>query len=185
MSFDTLITELPPAFAAELAARLSALEAEHPNETFYGIATCHESDTCSCYLAARSEEAIARELEQRSATSGVPVEELSYDRYWVPEWEFEDSSAFVMSLHDQIWEAADKQGIDYFVAKRSVFDAYVTGLKLFESQGGIKKYDREKFILIPWVHDPGDENTWVLEAVQELNPASVSADFAENYGYAD
>lgn len=185
MSFESLISQLPQAFADELATRFGALQAAHPSETFYGIATCHESDSCSCYLAAHSEEAIRRELEERSAASGTPVDQLSSDRYWVPEWEFEDSDSFVSTLHEQIWLAAEMEGLEYDVTKRRVFDAYVAGLKLFESRGGIDAFNREQFILIPWVHDPGDENTWVLHAVSELNPKSVSDAFAENYGYAD
>ncbi len=183
MSFESLIARLPEAFAKELSERFATLKASNPSETFYGIATCHECDTCSCYLTARTEEAIQRELEERAG--GGPVSGLSFDRYWVPEWEYANDKAFTNELHDQIWSASEAEGLDYVNTKRQVFDAYVSGLRLFEANGGLHEFTRDKFILIPWFHDPGDENVWVLQAVSDLNPKAVSDAFAEEYAYAD
>ena len=183
MSFESLLNRLSKRFAKELFVRFKKIQAINPSESFYGIATCHEGDSYSCYLAAHSEESIRRELESR-AVPGKPLSEMRTDRYWVPEWEFEDNDAFVIRLHQKVWKAAEREKVDYEVSGRKVFDAYVSGLRLFEANGGLKQFNRDQFILIPWVHDPGDENKWVLQAVDELNPQSVSDTFAAEYGYA-
>ncbi len=78
----------------------------------------------------------------------------------------------------------ESEGMDYYAERRRVYDAYVEGLRRFEVNGGISNYDRERFLLVPWVHDPGDENVWVLQAVEHLNPKRVSDLFAAEYGYA-
>ena len=99
---DSMLRRLSLAVAAEIDARFRRLRQSHPAETFYGIATCHETDTLSCYLAAHSREAVDRELETRSARSGTPVEELSRSLYFVPSWAYADDRTLVPDLHGQV-----------------------------------------------------------------------------------
>ncbi len=110
MTFAVLLEQLPDAFAAALSRSFVSLVASNTNETIYGLATCHETDTYSCYLAAHSEEAIARELQQRSSASGTPVSDLSADRFWVPDWQFTDESGLIDELHSKMWSAFRKRG---------------------------------------------------------------------------
>ena len=181
---DAMLKQLSLAVAAEVDLRFRELQQSHPGETFYGIATCHETDTFSCYLAAQSREAVERELETRSARSGTPIDQLSRNLYFVPSWAYADDRALVLRLHRQVWEVAEGAGEPWRQICRRVFDAYVEGLRLFEANGGLAGFDREGFILVPWVNDPDEEGKWVAEAVDRLNPSSVATAFRREYGYA-
>ena len=184
MTLQALLTKLSTEFAVELDARFRRLRELHPTETFYGIATCHETDTFSCYVSAHSREAIRRELDSRSSQSGTPVDQLRSDLYFIPSWEFGDDKAFAFALHRQIWTIAEESGENWQLTCKRVFDAYVEGLRLFDTNGGLSDFDRNQFALIPWVNDPGDEGAWVVEAVEKLNPPEVASGFRREYGHA-
>jgi hypothetical protein len=184
MTLQSLLTKLSSEFAIELDARFRRLRDLHPTETFYGIATCHETDTFSCYFSAHSREAIQRELHSRSSQSGTPVDQLSSSLYFIPSWEFGDDKAFAFALHQRIWTISEESGEDWRLTCKKVFDAYVEGLRLFETHGGLSDFDRNEFALIPWVNDPDDEGTWVVEAVEKLNPSGIANGFRREYGYA-
>ena len=178
------VTEL---LAASLAANFASIRELHPDEHFYGIALGLDNDWFSFQFIANSHEVIEREVLERARRCGVPVDKLERTSLlWVPGWEYcvrgTDDAGWA---HDSLWNecyGGGKGPFEYDAVKMRVWRAVVEAFHKFVENGGLNGYDRNDFVLIPWIHDP-DRPDLVMSAAAELNTPSMGARFLAQYSY--
>lgn len=155
----------------------------HPEEKIYGLSVCTDNDGLGFYIAANTLEGCLR-IENKGRKVPRKLADLKpSDLFYNPgDWELKrDTNLSSFKILDQIWN--EKNSETKTNKKSQVFQALVSGLKKFDSDGYFTgTASRDEMVLMVWIHDP-DHPEWVVRWTRELNPPRAFAMFKEGYPF--
>ncbi|MBW3597420.1 MAG: DUF4303 domain-containing protein [Planctomycetes bacterium] len=129
---DGLASRLVDSLSSSIAMTFIELQHKHPGEDFYGIALGLDGDWYSFQFIANSYQVIERELAERSAKTGTPIDMLKPNcPFWVRSWGYSvRRMPDADRAHDELWQTCYNDGngpYGYETVKHAFGDALSTG----------------------------------------------------------